>query len=214
MRRRSSVVTSPSFARSRVFIVCPRTLKRPFLSLHKDAPTLNGDLLHRVRCPFTDTPNGLRCPFTFGRYALRTSLARHAPFPSRSDQSQRLSFRRSPSTLAAASRFKERYTICASPPPSRAATHDSVPTRPAVPFVVRKASTPRRCRTGAKGVCKAKRQRFQHARPIWRLPRCAGCSCEFAEHEMTAELNDDIYFAHPYHFLKRGLNENNNGLLG
>ncbi len=37
---------------------------------------------------------------------------------------------------------------------------------------------------------------------------------EFAEHEkIAAELNVDIYFAHPYHSWERGLNENSNGLL-
>lgn len=37
---------------------------------------------------------------------------------------------------------------------------------------------------------------------------------EFAEHEtIAAELNADVYFAHPYHSWERGLNENSNGLL-
>ena len=37
---------------------------------------------------------------------------------------------------------------------------------------------------------------------------------EFAEHETIAvELDADVYFAHPYHFWERGLNENSNGLL-
>lgn len=37
---------------------------------------------------------------------------------------------------------------------------------------------------------------------------------EFAGHEtIAAELNADIYFAHPYHSWERGLNENSNGLL-
>ena len=37
---------------------------------------------------------------------------------------------------------------------------------------------------------------------------------KFAEHEkIAAELNVDIYFAHPYHSWERGLNENSNGLL-
>lgn len=37
---------------------------------------------------------------------------------------------------------------------------------------------------------------------------------EFAEHEtIAAELDADVYFAHPYHSWERGLNENSNGLL-
>ncbi|MBS1985957.1 MAG: IS30 family transposase [Bdellovibrionales bacterium] len=37
---------------------------------------------------------------------------------------------------------------------------------------------------------------------------------EFAEHEaIAAELDVDVYFAHPYHSWERGLNENSNGLL-
>lgn len=37
---------------------------------------------------------------------------------------------------------------------------------------------------------------------------------EFAEHEkIAAELNADIYFAHPYHSWERGLNEHSYGLL-
>ncbi len=37
---------------------------------------------------------------------------------------------------------------------------------------------------------------------------------EFAGHgKIAAELNADIYFAHPYHSWERGLNENSNGLL-
>ncbi len=37
---------------------------------------------------------------------------------------------------------------------------------------------------------------------------------EFAEHEtIAAELNADVYFAHPYHSWERGLNKNSNGLL-
>ncbi|SIO25193.1 IS30 family transposase [Nitrosomonas cryotolerans] len=37
---------------------------------------------------------------------------------------------------------------------------------------------------------------------------------EFAEHQtIAAELNADVYFAHPYHSWERGLNENSNGLL-
>ena len=37
---------------------------------------------------------------------------------------------------------------------------------------------------------------------------------EFAEHEtISAELDVDVYFAHPYHSWERGLNENSNGLL-
>lgn len=37
---------------------------------------------------------------------------------------------------------------------------------------------------------------------------------EFAGHEtIAAELEADIYFAHPYHSWERGLNENSNGLL-
>jgi transposase, IS30 family len=37
---------------------------------------------------------------------------------------------------------------------------------------------------------------------------------EFAKHEtIAAELNVDIYFAHPYHSWERGLNKNSNGLL-
>ena len=36
----------------------------------------------------------------------------------------------------------------------------------------------------------------------------------FAEHEtIAAELNADVYFAHPYHSWERGLNTNSNGLL-
>ncbi|WP_394808423.1 IS30 family transposase [Nitrosomonas sp.] len=34
------------------------------------------------------------------------------------------------------------------------------------------------------------------------------------EHEtIAAELDADVYFAHPYHSWERGLNENSNGLL-
>ncbi len=37
---------------------------------------------------------------------------------------------------------------------------------------------------------------------------------EFADHkEIASKLNVDVYFAHPYHSWKRGLNENTNGLL-
>jgi IS30 family transposase len=37
---------------------------------------------------------------------------------------------------------------------------------------------------------------------------------EFVEHEnITAELQAEVYFAHPYHSWDRGLNENSNGLL-
>ena len=37
---------------------------------------------------------------------------------------------------------------------------------------------------------------------------------EFAEHQtIAAELDADVYFAHPYHSWERGLNENSNGLL-
>lgn len=37
---------------------------------------------------------------------------------------------------------------------------------------------------------------------------------EFAKHEtIAAELDADVYFAHPYHSWERGLNENSNGLL-
>ncbi|MBS0172755.1 MAG: IS30 family transposase, partial [Nitrospira sp.] len=37
---------------------------------------------------------------------------------------------------------------------------------------------------------------------------------EFAEHEtIAAELDADVYFAHPSHSWERGLNENSNGLL-
>lgn len=37
---------------------------------------------------------------------------------------------------------------------------------------------------------------------------------EFAEHEtISAKLNADVYFAHPYRSWERGLNENSNGLL-
>uniref|UniRef100_UPI0035A8DC5C IS30 family transposase n=1 Tax=Nitrosomonas supralitoralis TaxID=2116706 RepID=UPI0035A8DC5C len=37
---------------------------------------------------------------------------------------------------------------------------------------------------------------------------------EFAEHQTNAaRLDTDVYFAHPYHSWKRGLNENSNGLL-
>ena len=37
---------------------------------------------------------------------------------------------------------------------------------------------------------------------------------ESAEHEtIAAELDADVYFAHPYHSWERGLNENSNGLL-
>jgi transposase, IS30 family len=58
---------------------------------------------------------------------------------------------------------------------------------------------------------------------VTRLFRPHKCKChtvtfdngkEFAEHEkIAAELNVDIYFAHPYHSWERGLNENSNGLL-
>ena len=37
---------------------------------------------------------------------------------------------------------------------------------------------------------------------------------EFAEHEtIAAELDADVYFAHPYHSWERGLNENSKELL-
>lgn len=37
---------------------------------------------------------------------------------------------------------------------------------------------------------------------------------EFAKHDtIAAELDVDVYFAHPYHSWERGLNENSNGLL-
>lgn len=37
---------------------------------------------------------------------------------------------------------------------------------------------------------------------------------EFAQHEkISAQLECDVYFAHPYHSWERGLNENTNGLL-
>nr|WP_242447323.1 IS30 family transposase [Nitrosomonas supralitoralis] len=37
---------------------------------------------------------------------------------------------------------------------------------------------------------------------------------EFAEHQtIAAELDADVYFAHPYHSWERGLNVNSNGLL-
>lgn len=49
---------------------------------------------------------------------------------------------------------------------------------------------------------------------VFTLAKIRNNGKEFAYHEkISASLECDFYFAHPYHSWERGLNENTNGLL-